>query len=105
MSTGLDNNEFNKVIESLSQLAKDIDPQELSHWVGRIEYSAKRMCDDSKDKILFKHTTGRQLEYQVKDSKSRDCLVKSIEGHLTSVPLLIRQVLEKIKENLKCLNF
>ncbi|HJU79219.1 MAG TPA: hypothetical protein VJ599_06615 [Nitrososphaeraceae archaeon] len=92
----------NNVDEMLLTLHKlPIDVNVLSHWIEAIEITAKNMCHDNKDNIVFEYSPENPLKYYVKDSKSRDCLVRSIEIHLPSIPELLQGFFSVFKYNLK----
>jgi hypothetical protein len=77
----------------------------LSYWIRSIETTAKNMCDDNKENIIFEYTPENPLKYYVKDSKSRDCLVRSVEIHLPLIPELLQGFFYVFKYNLKNIKF
>ena len=90
---------INEVLDDIVKLANN--PEDLRHWATAIETTVKRMCKDTKNRIMFKLTEDRKLRYFLMDSKSRDCLVKSIEIHLPSVPETLQGLFSVLKYELK----
>ena len=94
---------INEVLDDIVKLANN--PEDLRHWTGAIETTAKHMCKDTKNRIMFKLTDDRKMRYFLLDSKSRDCLVKSIEIHLPSIPEMLQGLFSVLKYELKNVNF
>jgi hypothetical protein len=60
------------------------------------------MCDDKPDQIKFNYDINDKLmKFYVKDAKSRDSLVKSIEILLPSIPESLQGYFSVFKYNLK----
>ncbi|HEX5673025.1 MAG TPA: hypothetical protein VFX75_02370 [Nitrososphaeraceae archaeon] len=78
--------------KSIEEILKTLDkivvsPEKLEHWTCAIETTAKNMCVDKSGKIKSRyHAEDKSMKFFVKDAKSRDCLVRSIEIHLPSIP-------------------
>lgn len=63
------------------------DPNELARWTWSIETTAKSIGDDKNGDITFEYYSNEKIiKFFVKDAKSRDFLVKSIQIHLPLMP-------------------
>ena len=82
-----------------------IESSELAHWTMSIETTAKSMSDIS-DNITFEYYSGEKIiKFFVKDTKSRDNLVKSIQIHLPLIPESVQGFFSVFKYNLKNVKF
>jgi hypothetical protein len=88
------------IIRELDKLAKAVNPEELPQRTKNVEDTAKKLCEDSKNKIVFKHIEGKKMEFSVEDKKSRDCLVKAIETHFNSMPFFVQGFFSVVKYRL-----
>jgi hypothetical protein len=80
-------------------------PDQLAHWTKGIESTAKNMCKDE-TKIKFRYDIeDKTMKFYLRDSKARDCLVKSIEIHLPSAPETLQGFFSVLKYNLKNVKF
>ena len=95
-----------KIEQDLKTLDKIVvSPEKLAHWTNAIETTAKNMSDNG-EKIRFKYYADKKsMKFFVKDSKSRDYLVKSIEIHLPSIPESLQGYFSVFKYDLKNLKF
>ncbi|HJR84701.1 MAG TPA: hypothetical protein VJ772_04960 [Nitrososphaeraceae archaeon] len=100
MKFGLERKGFEEALKSLDDLAKGVHPDELAKWVRTIEATAKNLCNDSEDKIVFRHLQESELKFSVKDKKSRDCLVKAIETHIDAMPTMLQGFFRVLKYKL-----
>lgn len=100
MKFSIDVKGLDEAISELDKLAKGLDPEEFARWIRTVEATAKELCEDSENKIVFKHIEGKKMEFSVKDKKSRDCLVKAIETHFNSMPMLIQGFYSVLKYKL-----
>ena len=58
------------------------NPEGLVHWTEAMEVTANNMQNDKNSKIKFRYEAReKSIEFFLKDYKSRDYLVKSIEIH------------------------
>ena len=74
-----------EILKTLDKIV--VNPGDLEHWTLSIETAAKDMGDNKRDKIDFEYYPDeRVMKFFVKDSKSRDDLVKSVEVHLPLIP-------------------
>jgi hypothetical protein len=89
--------------EILKTLDKIVDnPDDLEHWTLSIETAAKDMGDYKRDKIDFEYYRDeRVMKFFVKDAKSRDDLVNSVEVHLPLIPESLQGFFRVFKYNLK----
>ena len=93
--------------EILKTLDRIVDnPDDLEHWTMSIETAAKDMGDDKRDKIDFEYYPDeRVMKFFVKDAKSRDDLVKSVEVHLPLIPETLQGFFRVFKYNVKKVKF
>jgi hypothetical protein len=83
-----------------------LDPSELAHWTWSIEATAKSMSDDKTGNITFEYYSDQKImKFFVKDAKSRDNLVKSIQIHLPLIPESVQGFFSVFKYNLKNVKF
>ena len=100
---GLDRS-IEETLKTLDKLV--VSPEILAHWCLVIETYAKNKCKDKTDKIRFSYCPDkRTIDFYVMDAKSRDCLVKTIETHLPSMPESLQGFFSVFKYNLKNLIF
>ena len=70
-----------EILLSLNKVV--VDASELARWTWSIETTAKCMSDDKNGDITFEYYSEEKIiKFFVKDTKSRDNLVKSIQIHL-----------------------
>ena len=97
-------NGIDEILKTLNKVP--IDREELVHWTESIEITAKNMCNDMDGKINFRYDIAEgNIKFFLIDSKSRDCLVKSIEVHLPSIPYILQGFFTVLKYNLKNVKF
>jgi hypothetical protein len=96
---------IDEILRSINKLA--ISPEDLSHWMTSIEVTARHMCNDKDgEKIIFQYCPDEKVaRLFVKDSESRDCLVKSIEIHLPLIPEILQGYFSVLKYHLKNAKF
>jgi hypothetical protein len=83
-----------------------INASELARWIWSIETTAKCMSDDKNEDITFEYFSDEKIiKFFVKDAKSRDDLVKSIQIHLPLIPESVQGFFSVIKYNLKKVKF
>lgn len=90
---------MDEILESISKIP--IDYEQLAHWVRSVEITAKHLRNDRDNKIVFKYTEEKKVDYFLSDLKSRDCLVKAIEIHLPQIPETLQGFFGVLKYNLK----
>lgn len=103
MNSGIDGKGKDDVKKSIDELP--VDPKELAEWTNKIEATAKQLCNDSSDNIVFKHVDGVNLNFSVQDVQSRDCLIKALDTHLPSIPKLLQGVFDVFRNDLKNVKF
>jgi hypothetical protein len=91
-------------MRSVDKLSNGIDPQELARWAKTCETMARKLCKDKVSDIILR-SQGKEVDISVKDKKSADCLVKSIESNLALMPLFIQGVFTKLESDLKQARF
>ena len=103
MNPGIDEKGMDEVNKSIDKLP--VDPKELAEWTTKIEITAKQLCNDSADNIVFKHVDGVNLNFSVRDVQSRDCLIKALETHLPSIPKFLQGFFDVFRNDLKNVKF
>jgi hypothetical protein len=102
---------FGTTDRSLEEMLKHLDklalnPERLAHWTRAIETTAKSMNNDTNGKIKFEYNMEEKtMRFYLKDVNSRDCLVRSIEIHLPSLPESLQRYFSVLKYNLKNVKF
>ena len=95
-----------EILETLDKVVTD--PDDLEHWTMAIETTAKNMNEDISDKkIQFDYSVDeKKIRFFVKDAKSRDNLLKSVEIHLPLIPESLQGFFSVFKyHNLKNVKF
>ena len=93
-----------EILKTLDKIIQD--PDDLEHWTMSIETAGKDMGDDKRNKIDFEYYPDeRVMKFFVKDAKSRDDLVKSVEVHLPLIPDTLQGFFTVFKYNLKKVKF
>lgn len=99
----LNDRTIQEILKTLNKVV--VDASELARWTWSIETTAKCMSDDKSD-ITFEYFPEEKIiNFFVKDAKSRDCLVKSIEIHLPSIPESLQGYFSVFKYDLKNVKF
>ena len=93
-----------EILKTLDKIV--VNPGDLEHWTLSIETAAKDMGDNMRDKIDFEYYPDeRVMKFFVKDAKSRDDLVNSVEVHLPLIPESLEGFFRVFKYNLKKVRF
>ena len=102
---GMKDRSIDEILKSIDKLAAS--PDELSYWITSIEVTAKHMCGNKNgEKIIFQYCPDEQVtRFFIKDSKSRNCLVKCIEIHLPLISEMLKGFFSVLKYNLKNVEF
>ena len=99
MRLGMDIKRLEEIIRELDNLAKGVNPEQLSQWTRTVEASAKKLCKNSRNKIVFRYQS-KKMRLSLEDKKSRDSLVKAIETHFDSMPFFVQGFLSVVKYTL-----
>jgi|SRR5688500_10535707 len=99
MDFGTTMKDMEEVLKSLEKLA--VIPEYLDHWTNAIETTAKDMCIDINNDITFKCVKDKNVKFSVKNAKARDCLVKAIEIHFSSIPFMLQGFFSVFKYKLQ----
>ena len=94
---------MDEILKSISKIP--INHEQLGHWVRSVEITAKHLRNDRDNKIIFKYTEQKGVDYFLVDLKSRDCLIKAIEIHLPQIPEGLQGFFSVLKYNLKNTKF
>lgn len=97
---GIDNKGINEAIISFNELAKSIQPQQLSQWADMVETTAKELCGDTMGDIELRGQ-GNKLYLRYKEHKSKICLIQAIDSHVHSMPIPLQGVFIKLATDLK----
>jgi hypothetical protein len=89
-----------EVMNSLYEFGEGIEPEELSQWAEMVETTAKEICGDTKDDLELR-AEGKDLHIRYKENKSKECLIRAIERHLNSMPILLQGVFNKLSNDIK----
>lgn len=100
MKFGIHVKRMEEVRNSHYELGKDIQPQELSQWTEMVERTAKEICGDTTDDMELR-ADGKDLHIRYKEDKSKECLIKAIERHLNSMPILLQDIFKKLADDIK----
>jgi len=94
-----------EILKTLDRLVEDAD--DLEHWTMAVETTAKNMNNDKGDKkIQFDYSVDeKKIRFYIKDAKSRDNLLKSVEIHLPLMPEALQGFFSVFKYNLKNIKF
>ncbi|HKQ20746.1 MAG TPA: hypothetical protein VJS91_01795, partial [Nitrososphaeraceae archaeon] len=88
-----------EVLQTLDKVV--IDVNELARWTWSIEATAKSMSDDKTGNITFEYFSDEKIiKFFVKDAKSMDNLLKSIQIHLPLIPESVQGFFSVFKYNL-----
>jgi hypothetical protein len=100
MVIGTGDRSIEQILKTIPRLAGN--PDELAYWTTAIESAARLMCKCKKENIVFIYCPDEKVvRLFLKDNKSRDCLVKSIEIQLPLIPELLHGFFSVLKYNLK----
>ena len=104
MVFGIKDRTLEEILETLDRIVQN--PDDLEHWTMSHRNCCKNMGDDMRDKIDFEYYPDeRVMKFFVKDAKSRDNLVKSVEVHLPLIPETLQGFFRVFKYNLKKVKF
>jgi hypothetical protein len=93
-----------EVLQTLHKVV--LDPSELARWTLSIERTAKSMSNDKSDDMSFAYYCDERINrFFVRDAKSRDNLVKSIQVHMPLLPESVQSFFSVFKYNLKNVKF
>ena len=77
---------LDEVVRGLDKSAKSVNPEKLTQCTRTVQATANNLCEGSENKIVFKYINGKKLVLTLKNTKSKDCLIKAIETHFNSMP-------------------
>lgn len=98
---GLDRS-IEETLKTLDKLV--VSPEELAHWCDVLESAARDNCKIMRLKFNY-CPDKKSIEFIVEDTKSRDCLVKSIETNLPLIPESLQGFFSVFKYDLKNMKF
>lgn len=104
MKQGIKDKTIKEILKTLDRIVDD--PQQLEHWTMSIETTAINMNENRKGKIAFEYYPDEKvIKFWVKDVKSRDNLLKSVEMHIPLLPDSLQGFFSVFKYNLKNVKF
>ena len=91
-----------KSINHIQKMLKDLDGSEdptiFNEWVNRVAYTAKHICSDPDCKrIKITETDQGRLNFEIADKEAIDCVIQSIQRHLTVMPVTQQEIFNKLK--------
>ena len=93
-----------EILTTLDKIA--VNPDDLEHWTMSIETTAKSMSIDKADKTEFEYFPEEKvMKFYVRNAKSRNDLVKSVEVHYPLIPESLQGFFSVFKYNLKNVKF
>ncbi len=96
--------DIEEILKTLDKLA--INPDELEQWTMSVETTAKNIRNDNDSLIEFEYDADKKhMHFSLKDAKSRDSLLKSVEMYLPLVPESLQGFFSVFKYNLKNVKF
>ncbi len=90
--TGID-----ELKKQLNDMVDGAQPSTLNNWADKILRTAQSKCNDhmgKRIKMKKKSMTRFEVEFSSIDIEGWDCLIKSIEYHLNSMPEITRKHFE-----------
>jgi hypothetical protein len=91
-----------KNINDIQKMLKDLDGSEdptiFNEWVNRVAHTAKQICSDPDCKrIKIIKTDQGRLNFEIADKEAIDCVIQSIQRHLTVMPGTQQEIFNKLK--------
>ncbi|MGB8643168.1 MAG: hypothetical protein WCD28_12875 [Nitrososphaeraceae archaeon] len=91
-----------KSINDTQKMLKDLDGSEdptiFNEWVNRVAHTAKQICSDPDCKrIKIIETDQGRLNFEIADKEAIDCVIQSIQRHLTVMPGTQQEIFNKLK--------
>ncbi len=77
-------------------LRSGVDSSTLEAWTNAIQETAKEICNDvNGSRIKLKAINNENLHAEFADKISIDCIIKSIEAYLNSMPSPTKEIYKK----------
>ena len=91
-----------KSIDDIQKMLKDLeeseDPFTFNEWANRIANTAKQICNDPDCKrIKIIETDQGRINFEFTDKEAIDCVIQSIERHLTAMPGTHQVIFKRLK--------
>ena len=91
-----------KSINDIQKMLKDLDGSEdptiFNEWANRVAHTAKQICSDPDCKrIKIIETDQGRLNFEIADKEAIDCVIQSIQRHLTVMPVTQQEIFNKLK--------
>jgi hypothetical protein len=82
----------------LEDLDGSEDPTIFNEWVNRVAHTANQICSDPDCKrIKIIETDQGRLNFEIADKEAIDCVIQSIQRHLTVMPVTQQEIFNKLK--------
>jgi hypothetical protein len=82
----------------LKDLDGSEDPTIFNVWANRVAHPAKQICSDPDCKrIKIIETDQGRLNFEIADKEAIDCVIQSIQKHLTVMPVTQQEIFNKLK--------
>jgi hypothetical protein len=91
-----------KSIDDIQKMLKDLeeseDPNTFNEWADRIASTARQICDDHNCKrIKIIETNQGKVNFEFADKEAIDCVIQSIQRHLTTMPATQQKIFNRLK--------
>jgi hypothetical protein len=80
--------------KAIDDYKRSIEPSTFNEWAKRIAITAKQICNDPSCKRikLIDEKEKAKFSFEFADSEAIDCIIKSIQTHLSSMPPIQQDV-------------
>lgn len=100
MKFGIERKGFDEAFRALKDLGKfqkeDDKRKHLTEWAGKIENSARKLCNDPKGKrIKVEVNSDGNLNAVITDKESLDCLINAIDEQKKSMEFATKTIFEQ----------
>jgi hypothetical protein len=102
MDIRIDVKGIDAIQNQIKDLQQSVDPNTFNEWANRIAITAKQLCNDPNcERIKIVKAGQGKVSFQIVDKEAIDCVIKSIERHLSSMPDLQREIFKKLRVELE----
>lgn len=91
-----------KSIDDIQKMLKDLEESEdtitFNELANRIANTAKQICNDPDCKrIRITETDQGRINFEFADKEAIDCVIQSIQRHLTAMPGTQQEIFKRLK--------
>ncbi len=108
MNIKIDVKGLDAIQKTIKDLEQSVDPNTFNEWADRIARTAKQLCNDPDCKRIKIVKAGQgKVNFWFADKEAVDCVNKSIERHLNSMPIVQKEYFNRLRtefEKRKSLN-